>query len=361
MRSAIAIAIAACSNSHPAAVDAPGAQPDAPAVDAMSACSGSACELTCDAADTWLAFTRGPGTGQGDTEPASPDEVGDGQWHLFAGVNNSTTSTPDVYIYDLAAAAPTDVFVQPADPVVSTRDSYDAAGSETPAYLRADAHREYIYYCAVVQYVPTPSTTVAALRRTDGGAWTKIGSVAPPLAGELTQCEPTAIIRRSDGHVLLSYHALNTASGERVQQVVRDSTDPESFPASGATVVLDNDAAAVYPARLAVSFDATSGVYRTAFDVGYPYAMQTLQTWSATPVAAQADLNAASVLHDGNHALHANLHVDGTQCTPDTCPQGAVLQPSKAIYPNATDVIFYYSGWSDAPALQVNGQRCHRP
>ncbi|HEY1556596.1 MAG TPA: hypothetical protein VGF94_17290 [Kofleriaceae bacterium] len=354
---AVGLALAACGGGHGRPVDAAVAA-DA-AGDAPVPCANHTCDLTCDASDTWLAFTRGPGTGQGDAEPATPDEIGDGMWHLFVGVNEGDGSTPDVYIYDLTSATPDGTFAQPAEPLTTTRDAYDMIGSETPAYLRADAHREYVYYCAVVAYSPVPSTTVAALRRTDGGAWTKLGPVAPPLAGEATQCEPTAIVRAADGHILLSYLALDTDSGH-VQQIVRDSTDPESFPAAGATVELDYDGSTAFPGRFATSFDTTSGVYRTAFDVGYPYALHTVQTWTFTPALTQADVDAALTLHDGNHAQHPQFHVDGTACTPETCPQGAVLQPSKPIYPNATDVIFYYSGWSNAPALQVNGQRCHR-
>jgi hypothetical protein len=325
--------------------------------DASAGCTGGVCDVICDPADTWLAVTRGPGTGLGDADPASPDEVGDGLWHLFVGVNDSTTSTPDVYIYDATGSTPDGAFTLPASPLVMTHDSYDVLGIETPSYLRVDAHREYVYYCAIESYAPL-SASVAALRRTDGGAWTKLGPVAPKLTGELTQCEATVVRDRASGELVLSYLALNTANGSRAQQVIRRSTDPETFPTS--TVSLDHDAAAPYPARLAISFDPISSVYRTAFDVGYPSATQTLQTWSASPAASEAELAAAGVLHDGNHAVHENLHVDGTSCTPQTCPQGAVLQPSKAIYPNATDVIFYYSGWSNTPALQVNGQRCHR-
>jgi len=85
--------------------------------------------------------------------------------------------------------------------------------------------------------------------------------------------------------------------------------------------------------------------------------------WSAHPSITAADLPRAQTLHDGAHAIHLDLHTDFTGCDMTSCPQGAVLQPSKAIYPDASDVIFYYSGWNEsgvAAQLQINGQRCHR-
>jgi len=128
---AIGVTAACGGGSGASTEDAHGTRDADAASDAAAGCAGRGCDLACDPAETWVAFTRGVGTGQGDSEPATPDEVGDGLWHLFVGVNLSTTATPDVYIYDLTAASPTDAFAQPASPLVMMRDSYDVLGSET--------------------------------------------------------------------------------------------------------------------------------------------------------------------------------------------------------------------------------------
>jgi hypothetical protein len=146
--------------------------------------------------------------------------------------------------------------------------------------------------------------------------------------------------------------------------VARTAADPERFEAATQTSVTLAPvvAGSVSAARVALSHDDTAGVWRIAFDeADYPYVSSTRQTWSSAPVPAAGALavDAGSFLHDANHALHPELHLDGTQCT-RTCPQGAVLQPSKAIYPPGGDAIFYYSGFSTLPGLQVNGQRCIR-
>ena len=329
--------------------------------DVASACQGVACDLTCDSSETWLALTRGPGTGLGDADPAGPEEVGDGSWHLFVGVNEPTTSLPDVYVYDATAARPDSVFALPASPLGRARDSYDQLGSETPSYLRADAHREYVYYCAIQSYSPL-SAHLAAYRRVDGGAWTKVGIVAPNATDELTLCEPNVVRDDATGALVLRY--LSVTSGNRVQERQRTSTDPETFATTTMTTTLDSALDVAFPNRLSLSRDPYAGVWRTAYDLSLGnYATMTLQTWSAGPSTSAADLARARTLHDGAHALHPQLHTDFTSCDMTACPQGAVLQPSRAIYPNPTEVIFYYSGWNTSPpaaSLQVNGQRCRR-
>jgi len=317
--------------------------------------------LRCDPADTWLALSRGPGTALGDADPATPDDVGDARWHLFVGVNEPTTSLPDVYVYDATAAEPGAPFALPADPLGRTRDSYDQLGSETPSYLRADGHREYLYYCAIESYAPL-AAHLAAYRRVDGGAWSKVGVVAPNASDELTVCEPTVVRDPDTGYLVAQYLSL-TAAG-RVQERRRVSDDPEQFPASTVSITLDHAADAVFPDRLAVSRDPYAGVWRTAYDLAVGnVAMMTLQTWSAGPSIGDADLDRASALHDGGHATHPALHTDATMCDAASCPQGAVLQPSKAIYPDVDTVVFYYAGWTTsggAGTLQVNGQLCRR-
>ncbi len=357
------VAAAGCGGSSHSPGNPDGLSADAlgdAASDAPAACAGSGCDLSCDPTDTWLALTRGPGTGLGDAEPASPAEIGDGNWHLFVGNNTSTTDTPDVYIYEAVASAPDAVFALGDAPLAATRDSYDAVGSETPSYLRADADREYIYYCAVESYT-APSSHIAALRRVDGGAWTKIGVVSPNAADELTQCEPNVVRDPSSGMLVMQYLTL---TGTRVQERQRTSADPEQFATATMTTTIDSDPAQVFPNRLALSRDPFANVWRTAYDESLGnYAMHTVQVWSVQPSIGAADLARAQTLHDGAHATHLELHTDFTGCDMTSCPQGAVLQPGKAIYPNASDVIFYYSGWNEsaaAPQLQVNGQRCQR-
>jgi hypothetical protein len=165
------------------------------------------------------------------------------------------------------------------------------------------------------------------------------------------------------------YESLNVpdAGADVLGIVSRTSTNPESFSPSTQQWVTQGSqqAGSIAPARLALSLDPYAGVWRVAFDLAdYPsggYAYETRQTWSTTPIPAGGALtDAAPFLHDADHALHPNLHLDGTGCTKASCPQGAVLQPGKAVYPDGGDVIFYYSGWSNLPGLQVNGQRCHR-
>jgi len=357
--------------------DADGSAGDqvSPPVDGGAAqrCALDACALTCDPTDTWFAVSNGPGTGVGDSEPATPAEVGDGLWHLFVGVNTVTDGgTPYALVYDSTSSAPDAPFTLAAHPLNDVADSYDAHGKEAPAYLRADPHTEYVYYSGVGSFDP-PQAAVAALKRVDGGAWTKVGVVSPLAPGEVVQTDPTVAFDPASGQTVLLYMSLLTppgsSEGAQLGIVSRVTTNPELFAASTQQWITRTTATPgmVEPARPALSRDDVAGVWRIGFDLadyaGTTAAYHTLQRWMTTPIPDASVLSgsaSAEVLHDGNHALHPQLHVDGTQCTAATCPQGAVLQPSKAIYPDGGDVIFYYSGWSTLPGLQVNGQRCTR-
>jgi hypothetical protein len=193
--------------------------------------------------------------------------------------------------------------------------------------------------------------------RRSSGAWTKVGIVAPFAPDEIVQIDPTVAKDPATGQLVMLYESLLTPeAGAPVLGIVsRTSNNPESFAPSTQQPLTQGPetAGTIAPARLALSRDPYAGVWRVAFDLAdYPsggYAYETRQTWSTTPIPQDAD-----------HSLHPNLHLDGTGCTKANCPQGAVLQPGKAVYPDGGDVIFYYSGWSTLPGLQVNGQRCHR-
>jgi hypothetical protein len=383
-----AAAVGACSSngSSPSpAADAATGSPDAIAADASAgveaagdarpdasvtpACLDAGGALSCAPNDTWFALSNGPGRAVGDPEPATPDQVGDGMWHLFVGVDLTTDGgTTYVLIYDSTSPTPDGTFTLATAPLEATNDVYDLHGKETPSYLRTDAHTEYVYYTADTSYVPF-AASVAALRRVDGGAWTKVGIVAPFAADEIVQVDPTVAFDPASGQYVLLYESLVTpdAGAATLGIVSRTSSDPTHFDPSTRQWVTSGAATtgSIAPARLALSHDDVGGVWRVAFDLAdYPsggYAYETRQTWTTTPVPpASALTDAAPFLHDGDHALHPALHLDGTTCTMSTCPQGAVLQPSKAVYPDGGDVIFYYAGWSTLPGLQVNGQRCTR-
>lgn len=360
----------ACSNGSSSSAPGPDASSNDASSDAPSTpCASGQCDLSCAPTDTWFALSNGPGRALGDSEPATPDEVGDGMWHLFSGVDLTTDGgTAYVLIYDSTSPTPEGPYTLAAAPLNGDVDTYDAHGKETPSYLRVDAHTEMVFYTGDTSHVPL-AATVAALQRVDGGAWTKLGPVAPYAPGETVQIDPTVAYDPATTRYFMIYESLTQGDGgaPTLGLVSRFSSDPTSFPASSLHWITPDAATlgTIAPARAALSFDPYAHVWRTAFDLAdYPsggYAYETRQTWAATPLPpADALTDAAPFLHDGDHALHPTLHLDGTLCTMATCPQGAVLQPSKAIYPDAGEVIFFYSGWSTLPGLQVNGQRCNR-
>jgi hypothetical protein len=311
--------------------------------------------LSCNPSETWEVLNATSAglpslNNLGDAEFVSPEEVGDGLYHLFAGVAHEditgANSFGAVFIHDATASDPAGTYSLPKEPIVSQRDDYDLYGIEVPSYLRYDAHTEFLYYCALnTSDEVAQKGSIAALERVDGGTWTKLGPVAPLGPGSTSQCEPDAVLDPDTGTVHLFFIADGDAPGMRH----RESKDPRSFPAAGETGL------SVRYSRIATSRDPFNDVYRYALDVGgYPTPLSTEQSWTTSFPPDDATLQAhAQVLHEGNHGSHPDLHVDGP----------TVLQSAGAGYLNENEVLFFYVGLNGQKAnMRVHAQRCrHQP
>lgn len=318
-------------------------------------CPDAGCSLTCDPLDTWEVLNAsGAGIATirnlGDVDPATPDEVGDGRYHLYAGVAHEhvvgANSWGVVYIHDAVAWDAGGPYSITSTPVVAQRDSYDFFGLEVPTYVRYDAHTEYLYYCGI--YISYSSDAgakgqISALKRVDGGPWQKLGPVAPFSQGSISQCEPDATLDPATGLVTLMFIA--DGPGDNIK--VRQSANPELFPAAGETSY------GKYYTRIGTSFDPYSEVWRYSLDIGgYPRPLWTAQSYSRTFPPDDATLQAnGEMLHLGTHDLHPQIHSNGP----------FVNQTTGAFYPSPDEVLFFYTGEKGASVdMRVYAQRCRR-
>jgi hypothetical protein len=338
--------------------------------DARPACGARDCRLDCDPNDTWLALSASSAGSPalrslGDSDPASPQEVGDGRYHLFVGVSNETMSVGSscggagqsfvVLIHDAISTAPDTGYAITATPIFAYAPlpapyDFDRYGMETPAYLRADAHTEYVYYCGLyASYDCGAKGKLAALRRTDGGAWERVlADVAPYYAGSASQCEPDVVWDAAAGLYRLFFIA-DLGAGGTPGLFERTSKSPELFDASTEKLV------APVAARPAVAWDPFDGVWR--FSTNVYNADDIHQSWAGSldPTTLPADLVANDgILHQSLHDLHPSLHDNAS---------ASVSQPSSPIFPAPDEVIYFYSGYTgsgSSAVLQVLGQRCTR-
>ena len=340
-------------------------------------CSGKNCDITCNPEDTFLAMAASwsgiPNLiHSGDAEPATPEEVGDGKYHLFIGVGNLVINPPEaeVRIYDATSSHATGPYIMPAEPIINTVDSYDQYGIETPSYFRADKSTEYIYYCGLYSsYATDPLAWISALKRVDGGPWTKLGRIAPSGTDEYSQCEPDVARDPISGKIVLFFlNGTEDSNGVKsFRLVARTSDDPENFPAENETVIIKDDGFVFsknpdiplgLPGRPSISLDPYSNIWRFSFDVNYMYPKYTMQSWSPTIIPERSQIESSGdILHSGYHDIHLNLHLDKND---SNAPKAAVTSPSSAIYPTSDKIIFFYGGIGTSDELRVNGQICYR-
>jgi hypothetical protein len=315
--------------------------------------------ITCDPTDDWVALeasTAGDANlaDLGDAVVVTPEEAGDGNYHMFVGVYHPEIISNGhgvAVIHEAISSDPHQPFTLSATPTVPTFDSYDVNGIETPTYVRADAHTEYMYYCAIYYRMVVGSTVnekgkVAGLRRVDGGAWQKLGPVAPFSSGETSQCEGEALLDPAT-HQFALYYITDAAPGGAF---VRTTTDPTLFSDTTATYVTQAWS------RMGISYDPFASTWRFALDDGGyvpPYPVQHLkQTWAASPIPGAATLTAnEGPLHEPLESLHPTMHQNAA---------GTVFQNARAIYPSADEVIFFYTGIGTSNHMHVIAQRCRR-
>lgn len=330
-----------------------GSEGNPPSDDAAAvACPGGDCSLSCDPSAVALAFgVEGAGdptlTAVGDIETASPEEVGDGKYHLFGGVYDSdliSGTSGTVLLHEAVADQPDGPYTLDLTPL-SQRDQTDAFGMETPAYFRWDARTEYLYYCALTSEV---TGRIAALKRVDGGAWSKVSAVAPLGPGSTSQCEPDVVRDPTSGKL----HLFFAANGDRAGTLVRTSDDPELFGVEGEQLLES------LGARTTASFDPVARVWRFVYDDAYVTSTtRSLQTWATTLVPDASSV----VAHEA--VMHEKVHP--TDLHPDVHPVtgGLAYQPSSPFYLAGGDVLFFFSGVNTAPTSfwhRIYSQRCTR-
>lgn len=302
--------------------------------------------LDCAEEDLVLALTGGSAFDNlGDADPASPEEVGDGQYHLFVGVQHAED---EVYVHDATASRPEGPYAL-GGPLTTVLDDYDQFGIETPAYLRFDDTTEYVYYCGLfTSNAAVTKGNIAALKRIDGGPWQKIGVVADFEDGATTHCEPSALLDPSTGNVHLYYGSDGNSPGNKM----RISADPEDFPGTTERSMTTS----AFLSRPSVSFDPVQQVYRMGFDVGeYPIGIDyAAHAWNDAPWFPDALLEDSerhsAVMHVAAHDLHPEVHVP---------VRGAVFQNGGALYDDS-GVVQFFTGIGTEERMQVYAQRCTR-
>lgn len=365
---ALALSAAGCPPGGPA--DGGGA--DAGEVDAGLLCKGRDCRLDCDPQETWLALSADDAgipavVHLGDADPASPAEVGDGRHHLFVGVSHQDLRPGSscgraqeflVLLHEAISDRPDRGYRLSPQPLVSSTIIYDQFGMETPSYFRADARREYLYYCAIYRSYDCRDVTgvkgkLMALRRIDGGTWERVPQDVAPFATnpdsgvkQTSQCEPDVAFDADAGLYNLFFIADDGPNNGGLY--VRTSADPERFdaPDAGERLVMR------LAVRPGVAFDPYDGVWRLSLD-SYG-GTEAFQAWSPTlGPGLEAALGATTgLLHSSKHALHPLIHREGQP--------GAVSQSVSPLFPDAGEVIFFYTGIGSDDVMRVYGQRCTR-
>jgi hypothetical protein len=319
-------------------------------------CDPAATELVLEASSAGVATMRS----LGDAEPVGPDEVGDGQHHLFVGVADEGVTVSSecgdqtflVMLHDATGDRVDGGYRITAEPIVGETIVYDQYGMETPTYVRADDRTEYLYYCGLYQSYACRDTTgvkgkLLALRRVDGGAWERVMHDPAPFAGASTsQCEPELAFDPESGLYHLFFIADDGADGGGLY--VRSSADPEMFPAPASG---EDELVAPFAARPTVAFDPYDEVWRFTFDA-YD-GDEIVQSWSPTihPGTIEEIQARSELVHHSLHDLHPDVHTNTTN---------SVLQGANAVFPNADEVLFFYSGIGTAGTLRVFSQSCTR-